>query len=88
MPTSRIVYEIPATNVGILQQSRRGGSASGGPTSGHGHVIPDTVLLVNGIPLVVAEFKSSGSQYFFDCLFASLIPGELLPPVASPATEQ
>ena len=23
---------------------------------------------------------------FFNCLFASLIPGELLPPVASPAT--
>ena len=27
-------------------------------TSGRGHVIPDAVLFVNGIPLVVAEFKS------------------------------
>jgi type I restriction enzyme, R subunit len=31
-------------------------------TSGRGHVIPDAVLFVNGIPLVVAEFKSPGSQ--------------------------
>ena len=31
-------------------------------TSTRGHVIPDAVLLVNGIPLVVAEFKSPGSQ--------------------------
>jgi hypothetical protein len=31
-------------------------------TSGRGHVIPDTVLFVNGIPLVVAEFKSPGIQ--------------------------
>ena len=29
-------------------------------TSGRGHVIPDAVLFVNGIPLVVAEFKSPG----------------------------
>jgi type I restriction enzyme R subunit len=29
-------------------------------TSGNGHVIPDAVLFVNGIPLVVAEFKSPG----------------------------
>lgn len=28
--------------------------------SGRGHVIPDAVLFVNGIPLVVAEFKSPG----------------------------
>jgi len=27
-------------------------------TSGRGHIIPDAVLFVNGIPLVVAEFKS------------------------------
>lgn len=27
-------------------------------TSGRGHVIPDAVLFANGIPLVVAEFKS------------------------------
>jgi len=27
-------------------------------TSGRGHVIPDAVCFVNGIPLVVAEFKS------------------------------
>ena len=31
-------------------------------TSGRGHVIPDAVLFVNGIPLVVAEFKSPGMQ--------------------------
>jgi type I restriction enzyme R subunit len=31
-------------------------------TSGRGRVIPDAVLFVNGIPLVVAEFKSSGIQ--------------------------
>ena len=31
-------------------------------TSGRGHVIPDAVLFVNGIPLVVAEFKSLGIQ--------------------------
>ncbi len=31
-------------------------------TSGRGHVIPDTVLFVNGIPLVVAEFKSPGIE--------------------------
>ena len=31
-------------------------------TSGRGHVIPDAVLFINGIPLVVAEFKSPGIQ--------------------------
>jgi len=31
-------------------------------TSERGHVIPDAVLFVNGIPLVVAEFKSPGIQ--------------------------
>jgi type I restriction enzyme, R subunit len=31
-------------------------------TSGRGHVIPDSVLFVNGIPLVVAEFKSPGIE--------------------------
>lgn len=31
-------------------------------TSGRGHVIPDTVLFVNGIPLIVAEFKSPGIE--------------------------
>lgn len=31
-------------------------------TSGRGHVIPDAVLFVNGIPLAVAEFKSPGIQ--------------------------
>jgi len=31
-------------------------------TSGRGHVIPDAVLFVNGIPLVVAEFKNPGIQ--------------------------
>ena len=31
-------------------------------TSGRGHVIPDAVLFVNGIPLSVAEFKSPGIQ--------------------------
>ena len=31
-------------------------------TSGRGHVIPDAVLFVNGIPLVAAEFKSPGIQ--------------------------
>jgi type I restriction enzyme R subunit len=31
-------------------------------TIGRGHVIPDAVLFVNGIPLVVAEFKSPGIQ--------------------------
>jgi type I restriction enzyme R subunit len=30
--------------------------------SGRGHVIPDAVLFVNGIPLAVAEFKSPGSE--------------------------
>jgi type I restriction enzyme R subunit len=31
-------------------------------TSGRGHIIPDAVLLVNGIPLVVAELKSPGIE--------------------------
>jgi type I restriction enzyme R subunit len=31
-------------------------------TSGRGHVIPDAVLFVNGIPVVVAEFKSPGIE--------------------------
>ena len=31
-------------------------------TSGRGHIIPDAVLFVNGIPLVVAEFKSPGTE--------------------------
>lgn len=31
-------------------------------TSGRGHVIPDGVLFINGIPIVVAEFKSSGIE--------------------------
>lgn len=31
-------------------------------TSGRGHVIPDAVLFVNGIPLVAAEFKSPGVE--------------------------
>jgi type I restriction enzyme, R subunit len=31
-------------------------------SSGRGHVIPDAVLFVNGIPLVVAEFKSPGIE--------------------------
>ena len=31
-------------------------------TSGRGHVIPDAVLFVNGIPVTVAEFKSPGIQ--------------------------
>lgn len=31
-------------------------------SSGRGHVIPDAVLFVNGIPLVVAEFKSPSIQ--------------------------
>ena len=31
-------------------------------SSGRGHVIPDAVLFVNGIPIVVAEFKSPGIE--------------------------
>jgi type I restriction enzyme R subunit len=31
-------------------------------TSGRGHVIPDAVLFANGIPIVVAEFKSPGIE--------------------------
>lgn len=31
-------------------------------TSGRGHVIPDAVLFINGIPIVVAEFKSPGIE--------------------------
>ncbi len=31
-------------------------------SSGRGHVIPDAVLFVNGIPLVVVEFKSPGIE--------------------------
>lgn len=31
-------------------------------TSGQGHVIPDAVLFINGIPIVVAEFKSPGIE--------------------------
>jgi type I restriction enzyme R subunit len=31
-------------------------------TSGRGHVIPDAVLLINGIPIGVAEFKSPAIQ--------------------------
>lgn len=31
-------------------------------TSGRGHIIPDVVLFINGIPIVVAEFKSPGIE--------------------------
>ena len=31
-------------------------------TSGRGHVIPDAVLFINGIPVAVAEFKSPGIE--------------------------
>ena len=31
-------------------------------TSGRGHVIPDAVLFINGIPVSVAEFKSPGIE--------------------------
>src|SRR5262249_54802631 len=31
-------------------------------TSGQGHIIADAVVFVNGIPLVVAEFKSPGIE--------------------------
>lgn len=31
-------------------------------TSGRGHVIPDAVCFINGIPIVVAEFKSPGIE--------------------------
>jgi type I restriction enzyme R subunit len=31
-------------------------------TSGRGHVIPDAILFVNGIPVAVAEFKSPGIE--------------------------
>ncbi|MFO7803477.1 MAG: type I restriction endonuclease [Desulfovermiculus sp.] len=31
-------------------------------SSGQGHVVPDAVLFVNGLPLVVAEFKSPGIE--------------------------
>lgn len=31
-------------------------------TSGQGHIVPDAVLFVNGIPLAVAEFKSLGIE--------------------------
>lgn len=31
-------------------------------SSGRGHIIPDAILFVNGIPVVVAEFKSPGIQ--------------------------
>ena len=31
-------------------------------TSGRGHIIPDAVLFINGIPVVVAEFKSPGIE--------------------------
>jgi len=31
-------------------------------TSGRGHVIPDAVLFVNGVPVAVAEFKSPGIE--------------------------
>lgn len=31
-------------------------------TSGRGHVIPDAVLFVNGMPIAVAEFKSPGIE--------------------------
>lgn len=31
-------------------------------TSGRGHVIPDAVCFVNGVPIVVAEFKSPGIE--------------------------
>jgi type I restriction enzyme, R subunit len=31
-------------------------------SSGRGHVIPDAVLFINGIPIVVAEFKSPGIE--------------------------
>jgi type I restriction enzyme R subunit len=42
-------------------------------TSGRGHVIPDTVCFVNGIPLVVAEFKSPAIENPIDAAINQLL---------------
>jgi type I restriction enzyme R subunit len=56
-PVRFIDYENPATNDFLVINQFKVEL-----TSGRGHVIPDAVLFVNGIPLVVAEFKSPGIQ--------------------------
>src|SRR4029077_13580712 len=56
-PVRLIDYETPANNDFLVINQFKVEL-----TSGRGHVIPDAVLFVNGIPLVVAEFKSPGIQ--------------------------
>jgi type I restriction enzyme R subunit len=56
-PLRFIDYEHPANNDFLLINQFKVAL-----TSGRGHVIPDAVLFVNGIPLVVAEFKSPGIE--------------------------
>src|SRR4029077_12106656 len=56
-PVRLIDYETPANNDFLVINQFKVEL-----TSGRGHVIPDAVLFVNGIPLVVAEFKSPGIE--------------------------
>src|SRR6266571_6923096 len=58
-------------------------------TSGRGHVIPDAVLFVNGIPLGVAEFKSPGIQNPLQEAINQLLryTNQLLFLYATPSTE-
>ena len=55
-PVKFIDFENPANDFLVINQFKVE------LTSGRGHVIPDAVLFVNGIPLVVAEFKSGYSK--------------------------
>ncbi|MGH8610583.1 MAG: type I restriction endonuclease subunit R [Gammaproteobacteria bacterium] len=56
-PVKFIDFENPANNDFLVINQFKVELASG-----RGHVIPDAVLFVNGIPLLVAEFKSPGLQ--------------------------
>src|SRR4029077_14472073 len=56
-PVRLIDYETPANNDFLVINQFKVEL-----TSGRGHVIPDAVLFVNGIPLGVAEFKSPGIE--------------------------
>lgn len=56
-PVKFIDFENPANNDFLVINQFKVELASG-----RGHIIPDAVLFVNGIPLAVAEFKSPGIE--------------------------
>lgn len=56
-PVNYIDFEHPENNDFLVMNQFKVELASG-----RGHIIPDAVLFVNGIPLAVAEFKSPGIE--------------------------